>query len=261
MAAETFRIEIPITVKDNTDPGVSSATRKMNGFDKQNEKTQKRLNEMNRTRYQVVLEALDKASSIINKVGTTVKGIAGKAWKITMSVIDKATAPIRGIFNLLKNPILQAGAVLGITVGLKDTIDTYGTFEATMSKVNAVSGATADQMERLTAKAKEMGATTKFTASEAGEAFTYMAMAGWDAEQMAAFLLPASRRSKSQDYRQLHLLQFHQPWRGEDAERSETQLLFLERHSTRRGHEEDAVHQTAPIPHPERDGRLHRKVA
>lgn len=184
MAAETFRIEIPITVKDNTDPGVSSATRKMNGFDKQNEKTQKRLNEMNRTRYQVVLEALDKASSIINKVGTTVKGIAGKAWKITMSVIDKATAPIRGIFNLLKNPILQAGAVLGITVGLKDTIDTYGTFEATMSKVNAVSGATADQMERLTAKAKEMGATTKFTASEAGEAFTYMAMAGWDAEQM-----------------------------------------------------------------------------
>lgn len=184
MAAETFRIEIPITVKDNTDPGVSSATRKMNGFDKQNEKTQKRLNEMNRTRYQVALEALDKASSVINKVGTTVKGIAGKAWKITMSVIDKATAPIRGIFNLLKNPILQAGAVLGITVGLKDTIDTYGTFEATMSKVNAVSGATADQMERLTAKAKEMGATTKFTASEAGEAFTYMAMAGWDAEQM-----------------------------------------------------------------------------
>ncbi len=184
MAAETFRIEIPITVEDRTDPGVSSASKKMNAFDKQNEKTQKRLNEMNRMQYQVVLEALDKASSVINKVGTTVKGIAGKAWKITMSVIDKATAPIRGIFNLLKNPILQAGAVLGITVGLKDTIDTYGTFEATMSKVNAVSGATADQMERLTAKAKEMGATTKFTASEAGEAFTYMAMAGWDAEQM-----------------------------------------------------------------------------
>lgn len=184
MAAEVFRIEIPITVNDNTDPGVSSATKKMNGFDKQNEKTQKRLNEMNRTRYQVALEALDKATSVIEKVGSTVKGIAGKAWKITMSVIDKATAPIRGIFNLLKNPILQAGAVLGISVGLKDTIDTYSNFEATMSKVSAISGATADQMERLNEKAKEMGATTKFTAAEAGEAFTYMSMAGWDAEQM-----------------------------------------------------------------------------
>jgi len=184
MVAETFRIEIPITVKDNTDPGVSSASKKMNGFDKQNEKTQKRLNEMNRTQYQIALEALDKASVIINKVGTTVRGITGKAWKITMSVIDKATAPIRGIFNLLKNPIVQVGSVLGITIGLKDTIDTYGTFEATMSKVNAVSGATAEQMKQLTAKAKEMGATTKFTATDAGEAFTYMAMAGWDAEQM-----------------------------------------------------------------------------
>lgn len=39
-------------------------------------------------------------------------------------------------------------------------------------------------MELLTAKSKEMGATTKFTASEAGDAFTYMAMAGWNAEQM-----------------------------------------------------------------------------
>lgn len=42
-----------------------------------------------------------------------------------MSVIDKATAPLRGIINILKNPILQAGAILGISVGLKDTIDTY----------------------------------------------------------------------------------------------------------------------------------------
>ena len=43
MAAETFRIEIPITVKDNTDPGVSSAKAKMTAFDKQNEKTKNAL--------------------------------------------------------------------------------------------------------------------------------------------------------------------------------------------------------------------------
>lgn len=53
-----------------------------------------------------------------------------------------------------------------------------------MSKVGAISGATSSQMEELNAKAKEMGATTKFTASEAGEAFTYMAMAGWKTEDM-----------------------------------------------------------------------------
>ncbi len=57
-------------------------------------------------------------------------------------------------------------------------------FEAAMSQVEAISGATAEQLEQLTAKAKELGSTTKFTATEAAGAMNYMAMAGWDAEQM-----------------------------------------------------------------------------
>lgn len=57
-------------------------------------------------------------------------------------------------------------------------------FEAGMSQVSAISGATAAEMEQLTQRAKDLGAATKFTASEAAEAMNYMAMAGWDAEQM-----------------------------------------------------------------------------
>ena len=54
MAAEAFRIEIPIHVEDNTDPGVSKATEKMNKFDKQNEKTKKRLDQMNKMNHKLV---------------------------------------------------------------------------------------------------------------------------------------------------------------------------------------------------------------
>lgn len=50
-------------------------------------------------------------------------------------------------------------------------------FEAGMSKVKAISGASAQEMEKLSAKAKEMGATTKFSATESAEAMQYMAMA------------------------------------------------------------------------------------
>lgn len=57
-------------------------------------------------------------------------------------------------------------------------------FEAAMSKVSAVSGATGKDLDTLTEKAKEMGATTQFSASQSAEAFQYMAMAGWDTEQM-----------------------------------------------------------------------------
>ena len=66
-----------------------------------------------------------------------------------MKAVDLATAPIRGVINLLKNPILQVGAVLGISVGLKDTIDTYKDFEAAMSQVKAVSGATGSEFDKF----------------------------------------------------------------------------------------------------------------
>lgn len=59
-------------------------------------------------------------------------------------------------------------------------------FEASMSQVAAVSGASADELERLTAKAKELGSSSKFTASQTAEAMNYMAMAGWKTEEMLA---------------------------------------------------------------------------
>lgn len=53
-----------------------------------------------------------------------------------------------------------------------------------MSNVKAISGATGEEFEKLTAKAKEEGATTKFTAKDSADAFGYMAMAGWKTEDM-----------------------------------------------------------------------------
>lgn len=59
-------------------------------------------------------------------------------------------------------------------------------FEKSMSKVEAISGASGEQMTALSAKAREMGAQTKFSASEAADAFSYMALAGWETDQMLA---------------------------------------------------------------------------
>jgi TP901 family phage tail tape measure protein len=186
MSRETFRIEIPIAVQDKPDPGVSPATKKISQFDKTIEKTKSKMDEFNKTKFSAVIEAVDKASAVAGRIGTSLKGITGKVWSVTMTVLDKATAPIRGVINLLKNPLIQLGAVIGVSVGLKDTIDTFASFEATMSKVQAVGEMTAKEIETVTEKAKEMGRTTKFTATEAGEAFTYMAQAGWSTQQMLA---------------------------------------------------------------------------
>lgn len=203
--AETLRIEIPIETIDNTDPelsnvtknfekmekaadGANSAANKANStvtqFDKQAQKTEKSLASWAKEKYEILLAAKDKISPVLSTLGTGLRGFAGKTWNITMRAIDLVTSPVRGIINLLKNPIFQAGAVLGVSIGLKDTIETYKDFEAAMSQVQAISGATSSELTKLTNKAKEMGATTKFTAKESAEAFNYMAMAGWKTEDM-----------------------------------------------------------------------------
>lgn len=71
----------------------------------------------------------------------------------------------------------MAGAVAGIT-GF--AISVGADFEASMSKVSAISGASGKALEELTDKAKELGAKTSLSASEVAEAMQYMAMAGWD---------------------------------------------------------------------------------
>lgn len=82
--------------------------------------------------------------------------------------------------------------MLGVTaplVGLGIAAVKVGTeYEASMSKVQALSGATGNDLKRLEDIAREMGATTRYSASEAADALSYMALAGWDTEQMIAAL-------------------------------------------------------------------------
>ena len=78
---------------------------------------------------------------------------------------------LTGVVSQAKN---AAGAVLDIGMS----------FESGMSKVEAISGATGEDLAALTDKAKEMGAKTKFSATESAEAMQYMAMAGWKTSDM-----------------------------------------------------------------------------
>ena len=132
------------------------------------------------------LGADDNASPIIDDVMDKASAWDGSVFTATMSIVDAATAPMGAVLNAAKNPIAQGATFLGVSAGLADTVNTYKGFESMMSQVQAISGATGKEFDDLTAKAQEMGATTKFTATEAAQAFNYMAMAGWEPEQMTA---------------------------------------------------------------------------
>ena len=108
--------------------------------------------------------------------------------------IREATKETEGWSDSLKTGVGVAAAgfakdALGAVVdkakeAAEYVVDVGSSFEAGMSKVQAISGASGSSLEALTAKAKQLGASTKFSASEAADAFSYMAMAGWDTQDM-----------------------------------------------------------------------------
>ncbi len=109
-------------------------------------------------------EADTASKNIATKIGNNLSS-AGKSLTSAGSTLTKSVTV----------PIVGAG-----TAVVKLSSD----FESAMSKVSAISGATGSDLDALNQKAQEMGAKTKFSATESAEAFTYMAMAGWKTEDM-----------------------------------------------------------------------------
>lgn len=108
--------------------------------------------------------------------------ISGKVDNSMNTIANKVDKEFQRMQRAAKTlGVAGAAALTGITTA---AVNVGKDYEAQMSTVAAISGAGAEEMKLLEKKAQEMGATTKFTAAESGQAMEYMAMAGWKSEQM-----------------------------------------------------------------------------
>lgn len=115
-------------------------------------------------------------------------GIKGAYQELTTFLNSSENAGIRlqalgGAMSSVGNMLSKSVTIPLVGAGTA-ALTVSANFEEGMSKVQAISGATASEMDQLSLKAKELGANTKFSASEASEAFSYMAMAGWKTADM-----------------------------------------------------------------------------
>ena len=114
----------------------------------------------------------------------------GDQFEDTLKDMDRAAESVSDGFTVVKGVLadLVADGIRLAIDGFKDlakaTYNAGANFESSMSRVEAIAQATPEDMERITEKAKEMGATTKFTATEAGDAMFYMAQAGWEVDEI-----------------------------------------------------------------------------
>lgn len=133
---------------------------------------------------------LKEAESATDKCAYSIDNF-GKEVKDTADNLDDANQKSSIFGDVLKASLTGTAIVEGIKkvgeaakeVG-KYVIDVGSSFEAAMSEVEAISGATGDQVSQMAEKAKEFGSSTKFSATEVANAFKYMSLAGWSTSDM-----------------------------------------------------------------------------
>lgn len=104
---------------------------------------------------------------------------------VALQKIGAAGEKLQTVGNKISSVGQKLLPVTGVVTGLGTAaVKTAADFDSAMSKVAAVSGATGKNFDDLRSKAREMGAKTKFSATEAAEAMNYMAMAGWKTGDM-----------------------------------------------------------------------------
>lgn len=129
----------------------------------------------NKTKLSDAEYAADKLDNSLEEVGSSAK-----------KADDGFTMFKATLANLAADAIMRA--VDGIKNLAGNVIELGQNFTSTMSEVSAISGATGEDFEKLEACAREYGATTVFSASNAAEALKYMSLAGWDADQSTSAL-------------------------------------------------------------------------
>lgn len=127
-------------------------------------------------------------SANISKYQNALKQVYGETNKLKGLTVSNSQMMGESLQGIGKALTLGVTAPL-VGVGIK-SVKTASEFEAAMSKVKAISGATGGDFKKLEDMAMRMGRTTKFTAIESAEALKYMGMAGWKTDQMIAGLPP-----------------------------------------------------------------------
>lgn len=146
---------------------------------------------------------LAKTETEINKLDRAIKDLSFQKATLHLDQLGQKLESTSKKFDVLSQKLGAAGRTLtaGVTapiIGAGATVIKFGAeFDASMSKVSAASRASGDELKALEMKAREMGKATSFTAKEAADGLSYMALAGWDTKEMLTGIEPVLRLAEA----------------------------------------------------------------
>lgn len=157
---------------------LDSAKRATNNWEKQLNNAQVRLNQTN-AEIEKNEKYLDEAARSADGCATSIDEMGKEAKEAG----DTGTKAFEDMYQAVTALGLLEG-VKKLAEGMKSCVDAAAEFEYQMATVQSLSGATGSEFKELSNRAKTLGATTSFTATQAGEAMEYMALAGWKSKDM-----------------------------------------------------------------------------
>ncbi|MCD8052262.1 MAG: phage tail tape measure protein [Clostridiales bacterium] len=201
-ALETLKGKLDVEKKAlaDTEEKIKSegkATKELTAEKQKHEKAINTLNEKIKSQEQTLeqdKQALEQDKVSVNNLAESEAELKAKVEEAKQQMqefvaLQNSITDMANAFSAIKVAAdAAANASSALYDAVKECIDCAAELEYTMSAVEAVSGATAEETEQLTALAKEMGATTVYTASECAEALQTEALAGWSVEEMLAGL-------------------------------------------------------------------------
>ena len=141
-----------------------------------------------------VLKALPTEAKIAAVAITALTVALKKCADLGIAKFNKGVDTIKNTFSKIKSLAISFGnevrtafeSITGTHIDLSSLMELGPNFEHQMQRVGAIAGSNKQQLAQLSDEAKRLGGTTQFTATQVGQAFEYMAMAGWDTNEMLA---------------------------------------------------------------------------
>lgn len=189
MKKEVYKLTMKVQID-----GDKQSKKALTEVEKSTEKVKKKVRDLDKLTASPSAKLKDTASTAIDKIKSKTEKLNNKTATAKIKAKDEASSVINKAQNKI-NSWIKTGAKKIISIGLAGTvalgglgigsaIKTFSDFEYGMKTVQATSQASDSELRELTATAKELGATTVFTAKESSEAMNYLAMAGYKTQDI-----------------------------------------------------------------------------
>lgn len=186
-AGRVYRLSILVDLQDRMQSALEKVSGTTEKFEQKLKSTTRAAQLLDRQKVSPVIDGRDRLTSKLNVAQNSLRSLTNKTWTVTLRAKDEVSKVTNKIGNAMTSPLGLIGmgaATMGTGALISGSMNKAMDFEAQLSSIKALTGATADEMERIKSLALKLGADTKYSALEAAQGFEELLKAGLSVEQV-----------------------------------------------------------------------------